>query len=143
MMVNRVGIDGNYMDVFVDSQEPIVKKFLSCLTDTKANQILDVAETPISAKGICKKLSFSNATVYKKISCLSELGLLHTVGADFTLHGDIEKFRYVRTFFVMSVRCGNMGQCQCDFEYPIVQIASKKEFFGTILKTIRHYQQPS
>ena len=143
MMTSRLGDNDYYGEISIDSQEPITKKFLECLTDTKANQVLDVAKQPITAKEICRKLSFSNATIYKKISILSEIGLLHTARIiDGKLPRDIEKLRYVRTFFVVSVRCGNMEECQCHFEYPIVQIASKREFLGIILRTIRQYQQP-
>ena len=138
-MTNHVVQDGNYVDIFLDCQEPITKKFLGCLTDTKANQILDVTKEPISAKDICKRLSFSKATTYRKISCLSKIGLLRQVGTGDRLPIHIERLRYVRTFFVMSVRCGNMGECQCHFEYPIVQIASKREFLGGLLRTIRGY----
>jgi len=119
----------------------LTKKFLECLADPKSNQILDTAQLPISAKKICQKLPYSNSTIYRKISNLSELGLLQIAGHDERLSLDLEKWRYVRTFFVMSVRCGNMGECQCNFKFPIVQIASKKEFLGTILKTIRQYQK--
>ena len=140
MMVNREGCDGNYVDIFIDCQEPITKKFLECLSDPKSNKILDAAKEPISARTICQKLPYSNATIYRKIANLSELGLIHMARQEEQFSLDLEKWRYVRTFFVMSVRCGNMGECQCHFEFPIVQIASKKEFLGTILKTIRQYQ---
>ncbi|WP_420546160.1 hypothetical protein [Nitrosopumilus sp.] len=140
MMINHVAQDGKCVDVFLDCQEPIAKKFLECMTDVKANQILDIAQKPISSKDICKKLPFSDATVYRKISYLSEIGLLHLAGIDkFNMHKDIERLRYVRTFFVMSVKCGSMGECQCHFQYPVVQIASKKEFLGVILRTIREH----
>jgi len=114
------------------------------MTDAKANQIPDIAKKLVSSKEICKRLPFSNATVYRKISNLSEIGLLRLVGADddndVSLQQEIERLRYVRTFLAISVRCGNLGECQCHFEYPLVQIASKKEFLGTILRTIREHQ---
>jgi len=141
MMVNHMSNEEDCGKIILDSDEPIAKKILEFFTHKDSLDILELAEEPISVKDISARSRCPKNTIYRRIPDLVDASMLIAVGRekDQKNHDRLSSWLYEKSFHAVCVRFDsrtNHTHCHC----TIIEIISKRKFYGKILKTARRYQ---
>ena len=139
MMVNHLGDNDEYGEIILDSKESFAKKIFDLLTHQEILEILELTHNPITIQDICARTNYSRTKVYKRISQLLDSCLVFAVRKENTNFRKYGAWMYVKSFYVVSVRCGQMCKCNHCAD-TIVEILPKRKFYGQILKTIRNFR---
>ncbi|WP_316505596.1 hypothetical protein [Nitrosopumilus sp.] len=137
MMVNHLDDNSDYGEITLDSVEPFAQKIIEHFAHKETLEILELTQTPNTICDICTRLSYSKATLYRRVSDLLDTCLLFAIKKQNTSCKKYGSWMYVKSFYAISVRCGPI--CNCDNSIcTVVEILPKREFYGKILKAIRN-----
>ena len=139
MMVNHMDDNEDYGVITLDNTEPYAKKILEHFTQKETLEILELTQNPSTICDICARSSYSKATLYRRISDLLDCCLLFAVKKENNNCRKYGSWMYVKSFYAVSVRCGQM--CNCNHcVCTVIEILPKREFYGQILKAVRNYR---
>lgn len=137
MMVNHIDDNDDYGEIILDNTEPYAKKILDCFTHKETLKILELAHNPSTICDICERSSYSKATLYRRISDLLDCCLLFAVKKENTNCEKYGSWMYAKSFYAISVRCGQIS-VDSNCQSVTIEILPKREFYGSVLKTIRN-----
>ena len=138
-MVNHMDDHEDYGVITLDNTEPYAKKILEYFTHKETLKILELTENPCTICDICAETTYPKTTIYRRISDLLDVCLLFAAKKENTNCKKYGYWMYVKSFYAVSVRCGQMCNCN-DRVCTVVEILPKREFYGKILRTVRSYQ---
>jgi len=136
-MINHLNYDSDYGEIILDSAEPFAKKILEHFTSKATLEILELTQNPRTICEICARSSYSKATLYRRISNLLDCCLLFAVKKENNNCQKYGSWMYAKSFYAISVRSGQTS-VDSDCQDTIIEILSKRKFYGQILKTIRN-----
>ncbi len=142
MMINHMDSRDVFGKIILDSAEPFAKKLLECFTCNDSLDILELTEEPISVNDISTRSGYPKATIYRRIPDLVNTSMLIAVGRekDYKNHGRVSSRLYEKSFYAVGIKCGPVIH-HCNYQCTIIQIISKRKFYGQILRTARKYQE--
>ncbi len=140
-MVNPMDGRNAYGKIILDSAEPFAKKILECFTCKDSLDILELTEKPISVNDISARSGHPKATIYRRIPDLMNIGMLIAVGREKNQknYGRVGSWLYENSFCTVDIRCGLVTD-HCPHQCTIIEITSKRKFYGQILRKVRKYQ---
>ncbi len=142
MMVNHMDSRDAYGKIILDSAEPFAKKILACFACKDSLDILELAEEPISVNDISARSGHPKVTIYRRIPDLTNASMLIAVGRekDYKNHGRVSSWLYEKSFYAVGIRCGPVIH-RCNYQCTIIEIISKRKFYGQILRAVKKYQE--
>ena len=127
MMANRMDDNDDYGVITLDNTEPYAKKILEHFTHKETLKILEMTQNPCTICDICTETAYPKTTIYRRISDLLDCCLLFAVKKENTACKTYGSWMYVRSFYAISVRCGQMcnyNDCIC----TVIEILPKESF---------------